>query len=89
MSQSDETLSPAVSSTGFSVFAEAKYSLDVALSSYESSDPDDHTDDTKRFLDICFTYFPLEGQVNLSDDVCGCNDNNEIRQLADSIDIGL
>ncbi|KAI2672751.1 hypothetical protein DTO027I6_3997 [Penicillium roqueforti] len=89
MSQSDETLSPAVSSTGFSVFAEAKYSLDVALSSYESSDPDDHTDDTKRFLEICFTYFPLEGQVNLSDDVCGCNDNDEIRQLADSIDIGL
>ncbi|KAF9250467.1 hypothetical protein DTO013E5_5507 [Penicillium roqueforti] len=51
MSQSDETLSPAVSSTGFSTFAEAKLSLDAALANYESSDPEDHTDDTKRFLE--------------------------------------
>ncbi|KAJ5121328.1 uncharacterized protein N7515_009289 [Penicillium bovifimosum] len=88
MSESDEILSPAVSSTGFPTFAEAKLSLDAALASYQS-DPEDHTDDTKRFLEICFTYFPLEGQVNLSDDVRGCNDNDEFRQLANSIDTDL
>ncbi|CAI7635089.1 unnamed protein product [Penicillium viridicatum] len=81
MSQSDESLSPAVSSAGFSTFAEAKFSLEATLLNTD--------DDTKKFLETCFKYLPLDGQVNLSEDVCGCRDDDELRQLATSIDTGL
>lgn len=83
---SDESLSPAVSSDGFSTFAEAKFSLDATLTSYQELNADD---DTKKLLETCFKYFPPDGQVNFSEDVCGCCNDNELRQLAASIDTGL
>lgn len=86
MSQSDESVSPAVSSAGFSTFAEAKFSLEATLASYQELNTGD---DTKKFLEICFKYFPPDGQVNFSEDVCGCRDDSELRQLAASIDTGL
>lgn len=42
-----------------------------------------------KFPDICFKYFPLNGQVNLTEDVCGYRNDNELRQLAASIDTCL
>ncbi|OQE96248.1 hypothetical protein PENNAL_c0001G06524 [Penicillium nalgiovense] len=92
MSQSEESLSPAVSSAGFSTYAEAKLSLEETLSKYQTLNPDD---DTKEYLEICFEYLPPDGQINLSEDVCGCYNkdgclnHDELRQLADSIDTGL
>lgn len=46
MSQSEESLSPAVSSAGFSTYAEAKLSLEETLSKYQTLNPDD---DTKEY----------------------------------------
>ncbi|KXG48990.1 uncharacterized protein PGRI_028600 [Penicillium griseofulvum] len=48
-----------------------------------------HGDDTKKFVETCFRYLPLNGQVNLSEDVSGCRSDEELRQLAASIDTGL
>ena len=86
MSQSQGSLSSAVSSTRFSTFAEAKFSLEATLASYQALNA---SDDTKKFLAICFKYLPLDGQLNLSDDVSGCRDDDEIRELVTSIDTGL
>lgn len=86
MSHSSESLSPAVSSLGLPAFIEAKISLDAILASYQALDA---SDDTKRFLEICFKYFPSEGQTNLLEDVCNCRNDEELRQLAASIDVGL
>ncbi|KAJ5790583.1 uncharacterized protein N7518_007594, partial [Penicillium psychrosexuale] len=43
----------------------------------------------KKFLETCFKYLPSDGQVNLSEDVSGCHNDDELRQLAASIDAGL
>jgi hypothetical protein len=84
MSQS--SLSSAVSSAGFSTFAEAKLSLEATLASYQALNTGD---DTKKFLETCFRYFPPAGQVNLLEDVSGCRNDDELRQLAASIDTSL
>ncbi|KAJ5277168.1 hypothetical protein N7524_003321 [Penicillium chrysogenum] len=83
---SQESLSSAVSSAGFSAFAEAKLSLQETLASYQALNTGD---DTKKFLETCFKYLPPAGQVNLSEDVSGCRNDEELRQLAASIDTGL
>jgi hypothetical protein len=83
---SQESLSSAVSSAGFSAFAEAKLSLQETLASYQALNTGD---DTKKFLETCFKYLPPAGQVNLSEDVSGCRNDEELRQLATSIDTGL
>ncbi|CAG8909411.1 unnamed protein product [Penicillium egyptiacum] len=86
MSLSQESLSSAVSSAGFSTFAEAKLSLQATLASYQALNTGD---DTKNFLETCFKYLPPAGQVNLSEDVSGCRNDDELRQLAASIDTSL
>lgn len=86
MSQSSESLSPAVSSLGLPTFIEAKTSLDAILANYQALDA---SDDTKHFLQTCFKYFPSDGQLNFSEDVCNCRNDEELRQLAASIDSGL
>lgn len=83
---SQESLSSAVSSAGFSTYAEAKLSLQATLASYQALNTGD---DTKKFLETCFKYLPRAGQVNLSEDVSGCLNDDELRQLAASIDTGL
>ncbi|KAL5333617.1 hypothetical protein BJX70DRAFT_380426 [Aspergillus crustosus] len=83
---SQESLSPSVSSAGFPTFAEAKLSMEATLASYQ---PLNTGDDTKKFLETCFKYLPPDGQVNLSEDVSGCRNDDELRQLAASIDTGL
>lgn len=86
MSRSSESLSPDIPSLDLPDFVEAKASFNAALANYE---PLDHSDDTKRFLEICFKYLPLDGQLNLSEDVCECRNDEQLHQLADSIDTGL
>ncbi|KAJ5871705.1 uncharacterized protein N7529_004058 [Penicillium soppii] len=83
---SQESLSPTVSSAGFSTFAEAKLCMEATLASYQALNTGD---DTKKFLETCFKYLPPAGQVNLSEDVSGCRNDDELRQLAASIDTGL
>ncbi|KAJ5455131.1 hypothetical protein N7475_010252 [Penicillium sp. IBT 31633x] len=86
MSTSQGSLSPAVSSIGFSTFVDAKLSLETTLANYQALNT---ADDTKKFLEICFKYLPADGQVNLSEDVCNCRNDVELRTLATSIDTGL
>ncbi|KAJ5804242.1 uncharacterized protein N7518_000545 [Penicillium psychrosexuale] len=85
MSTSQESLSPTVSSS-FSTFAEAKASLEATLEKYQALNREDDADE---FLRIVFKYLPLDGQRHLAEDVCGCRNDDELRQLADSLDIGL
>jgi hypothetical protein len=86
MSLSDESLSPTVSSSCLSTFAEAKASLDTALAGYQALDPEDDTD---KLLQIFFKYLPPDGQLHLAEDVSYCRNDDELRQLADSLDTGL
>ncbi|PKY01612.1 hypothetical protein P168DRAFT_53065 [Aspergillus campestris IBT 28561] len=83
---SQESLSPAVSSNVFATFAEAKQTLDRKLEQHQPLHPED---DTASFLRIFHKYLPLQGQVNLAEDVERCADNEELRQLAESLDTGL
>lgn len=80
------SLSPEVLSSSLPAFIEAKSSFDAALASYRAENA---RDDTKKFLEVCFKYLPLDGQVNLSKDVCKCSDVGKLRQLAANIDTGL
>lgn len=85
MSTSQESLSPTVSSS-FSTFAEAKASLEATLERYQALNREDDTDE---FLRIVFKYLPLDGQRHLAENVCGCHNDDELRQLAASLDSGL
>lgn len=78
-----ESLSPAVPS---SRLVEAKASLDMALAGYQ---PLDAEDDTKAFLEATFNYLPIDGQCNFGEDVSACRNDDELRQLVESIDTGL
>ncbi|BCS23967.1 HNH endonuclease signature motif containing protein [Aspergillus puulaauensis] len=80
------SLSLAASSDAFQTFAQAKYTLDRKLADYQ---PSGHEDDTAEFLRIFFKYLPLDGQVNLAEDVDRCPDSEILRQLAKSLDDGL
>ncbi|KAE8391505.1 hypothetical protein BDV23DRAFT_171663 [Aspergillus alliaceus] len=80
------SLSPAVSSNVFPTFAEAKKSLDMKLDQYQ---PLHLEDDSESSLRIFLKYLPLQGQVNLADNVERCSDDEELRQLAKSLDTGL
>ncbi|KAE8377181.1 hypothetical protein BDV26DRAFT_282019 [Aspergillus bertholletiae] len=80
------SLSPAVSSNVFPTFADAKQTLDRKLDQYQPFHPED---DTLSFLRIVHRYLPLQGQVNLAEDVERCSDDEEVRQLAESFDTGL
>jgi hypothetical protein len=60
--------------------------LEARLTSYHALNTGD---DTKKFLETCFKYLPPAGQVNLSEDVSGCRNDDELRQLAASIDTSL
>lgn len=83
MSQS--SLSPAVS-TGLETFIDAKQDLDGRLAQYR---PGSAEDDTASFLQTVFKYLPLDGQVNLANDIVMRSHDEELRQLVESIDIGL
>lgn len=77
---------PAASLDAFRTFAQAKYTLDRKLADYQ---PSGHEDDTADFLRIFFKYLPLDGQVNLAEDVNRCPDSVILWQLAKSLDHGL
>ncbi|PYI03832.1 hypothetical protein BO78DRAFT_274935, partial [Aspergillus sclerotiicarbonarius CBS 121057] len=46
-------------------------------------------DDTAAFLRIIFNHLPLQGKINLAEDVDNCTDSAAIKQLAESLDTGL
>ncbi|KAJ5535465.1 hypothetical protein N7527_001719 [Penicillium freii] len=65
---------------------ERQVSLKSILESYQASHS---ADDTLFFLQIVFKYLPSDGQRNLIEDLSGCQDDNAIRQHAESLDAGL
>ena len=79
------SLSPSVTSE-LSTFVELQVSLNHTLQGYR---PLSSTDGTPFFLQIVFKYLPADGQRNLIEDLSGCQDDQEARQLAESIDTGL
>ncbi|KAB8230452.1 HNH endonuclease signature motif containing protein [Aspergillus alliaceus] len=83
---SQESLSPAVSSNVFETFAQAKQTLEKKIARYQ---PLDQNDDTAHFLQTFFKYLPADGQVNLAEDVYQRVDDEELRQLAESLESGL
>lgn len=83
---SQESLSRAVSSNVFETFAQAKQTLEGKLARYQ---PLDHEDDTADFLRTFFKYLPLDGQVNLAEDVYQGVHDEDLRKLAESLDVGL
>ncbi|KAJ5783434.1 uncharacterized protein N7518_009111 [Penicillium psychrosexuale] len=78
------SLSPSVTSELST--SELQVSLNHTLQGYQ---PLSSTDDTPFFLQIVFKYLPADGQRNLIEDLSGCQDDQEVRQLAESIDTGL
>lgn len=88
MSSSQENLSPAVSSSHLSTFAKdkAEAALDATLARYQALGSEDDTDE---FLRIVFKYLPPGGQQHLAEDVCGCRNDEQLRQLAGCLDTGL
>ena len=51
--------------------------------------PRNQNDDTANFLKMCFKYLSEDGRSNLAQDVLDCKSDDELKQLADSIDTGL
>lgn len=80
------SLSPAASSRAFKPLAQAKYTLDRKLADYQ---PSGHEDDTADLLRVFFKYLPLDGQVNLAEDVDKCPDGEALWQLSKSLDDGV
>ena len=56
----NRSLSSAVSSAGFSTYADAKLALEATLASYPALNTGD---DTKKFLETCLENLPSDGQV--------------------------
>lgn len=76
--------SPSVTSD-LSTF-ECQVSPKNTLESYRLSHS---ADDTVPFFQIVFKYLPSDGQRNLIEALSGCQDDNAIRQHAESLDTGL
>lgn len=52
--------------------------------------PENKNDDTAKLLKMCFKYLPEDGRSNLAEDVLlYCKSDEELKQLAESIDTGL
>ncbi|PTU19396.1 hypothetical protein P175DRAFT_0494530 [Aspergillus ochraceoroseus IBT 24754] len=64
----------------------SKTKLDQKLNSYTPLEP---TDKTKDFLRDFFKILPPDGKKNLAGDVSGCANDEELRQLVQSIRTGL
>lgn len=46
-------------------------------------------DDTAQFLETCYMFLPPDGQKNLYDDIWACQSNDELHELAETLDTGL
>lgn len=86
---SESTLSPAPSAN-FEEFIDDKIVANNRLANYqptvnEKGKPDKLGD----LLKACYKYFPPGGQRNLAEEIRRCRDDDEIRQLARSIETAL
>lgn len=79
------SLSPSIASD-LSTFVDRQASLNDILQGYQ---PLNSADDTSFFLQIIFKYLPADGQCNLIEDLSGCQNDQELRQHAESLDTGL
>ncbi|GLI82092.1 hypothetical protein PoHVEF18_010493 [Penicillium ochrochloron] len=64
----------------------AQQKMLAQLDRYHSLSADD---DTVHFLKSVFRFLPLEGRVQLADDVDSCDDDDQLRQLARHLDTAL
>ncbi|CAI7641584.1 unnamed protein product [Penicillium viridicatum] len=85
MSDPRSSLSPSIASD-LSTFVDRQISLNDILHGYQ---PLNSADDTPFLLQIVFKYLPADGRYNLVEDLSGCETDQELRQHAESLDMGL
>ncbi|RHZ74970.1 hypothetical protein CDV55_109190 [Aspergillus turcosus] len=74
------------SSTNNLTSPEVKAKLRPKLKGYKARDDQD---DTVHFLETCYMFLPPDGQKNLHNDIWACQSNDELHELAQTLDTGL
>lgn len=77
---------PSSTVSHLSTLVDVKTSLDTAIEKYQALNPDD---ETVGFLQVVLKFLPTNGQHHLIEDVVGCQNDETIRQLANSLDRGF
>ncbi|RHZ68287.1 uncharacterized protein CDV56_106471 [Aspergillus thermomutatus] len=74
------------SSTNNLTSPEVKAKLRPKLKGYRARNDQD---DTVHFLQTCYMFLPPDGQKNLYNDIWACQSNDELHELAETLDTGL
>ncbi|GIJ82887.1 hypothetical protein Asppvi_001402 [Aspergillus pseudoviridinutans] len=74
------------SSTNNLTSPEVKAKLRPMLKGYRACNDED---DTVRFLETCYMFLPPDGRKNLYNDIWACQSNDELHELAETLDTGL